>query len=51
MKPFKAAAVVAFALFSFAAAAAEFAGPQQSEWIARDFKFHTGEVMPAIKMH
>src|SRR5437764_1708355 len=50
MTPFKAAAVVAFALFSFAAPAAEFPAPKQSEWIARDFKFHTGEVLPEVRL-
>src|SRR2546421_10445543 len=50
MKPFRAAAIIAFALFSFAASAAEFSAPKQSEWIARDFKFHTGEVLPELRL-
>jgi len=50
MKPFKAAAIVAFALFSFSASAAEFPAPKQSEWIVRDFKFHTGEVLPEVRL-
>jgi homoserine O-acetyltransferase/O-succinyltransferase len=42
--------VAAFALLSFPAFAAEFPAPKQSEWIARDFKFHTGEVMPELRI-
>jgi homoserine O-acetyltransferase/O-succinyltransferase len=33
-----------------AAQAADFPAPKQGEWIAKDFKFHTGEVMPALKI-
>ena len=31
---------------TLASAAAEFPAPKQGSWIAKDFKFHTGEVMP-----
>ena len=51
MKSLKAIAALAFALASFAAAAADYPAPQQGEWIARDFKFHTGEVMPELRIH
>jgi homoserine O-acetyltransferase len=47
----KAAATLAFALVSFAAVAADFPAPKTGEWIARDFKFHTGEVMPELRLH
>jgi homoserine O-acetyltransferase len=33
-----------------ATAAADYPAPQQREWIARDFKFHTGEVLPEVRM-
>ena len=33
------------------AAAADFPSPQQATWVARDFRFHTGEVLPALKLH
>jgi homoserine O-acetyltransferase len=39
------------ALLSFAAAAADYPAPKQGDWIARNFKFHTGEVMPELKLH
>ena len=38
----------AFALISFAAFAADYPAPKQGEWIAKDFKFHTGDVLPAL---
>ena len=50
MKPFKLAAVLAFALTSFSAVAADFPAPKQGEWIVRDFKFHTGEVMSELRI-
>jgi homoserine O-acetyltransferase len=40
----------AFALMSLAANAADYPAPKQGTWTARDFKFHTGEVMTEIKL-
>lgn len=37
----------AFALGSWAA---EFPAPKQGSWVAKDFKLHTGEVMPELKL-
>jgi len=39
-----------FALCAAAAHAAEFPAPRQGSWVARDFKFHTGEVIPELKL-
>lgn len=36
---------------SAAAMAADYPAPKQADWIARDFKFHTGEVMPELRLH
>lgn len=33
------------------AAAADYPKPQEGDWVARDFRFHTGEVMPELKVH
>ena len=44
-------AAAAFALVALAANAADYPTPKEGEWVARDFKFHTGEVMPALRMH
>jgi len=51
MRRFKAAAAAAFVLMSFAATAADYPAPKQGEWIVRDFKFHTGEVLPELRLH
>jgi homoserine O-acetyltransferase len=50
MKPVRAFATLAFALVSFSAFAADYPAPKQAEWVARDFKFHTGEVLPELRM-
>jgi homoserine O-acetyltransferase len=38
------------ALFAVPAIAADYPAPKAGEWIARDFKFHTGEVMPELRI-
>ena len=47
----RAALSAAFALTSITAFAADYPAPKQGEWIARDFKFHTGETMPELRLH
>src|SRR5215468_1138323 len=44
--------VVAFiaALIAAPVLAADYPAPRQGEWIAKDFKFHTGEVMPELRL-
>ncbi len=48
-------AVRAAALFLLALSnplcAADYPTPKESDWIAHDFKFHTGEVMPELRLH
>ena len=46
-------AIIAFAfvLMPAAAWAADYPAPKQGEWIARDFKFYTGDVMPELRIH
>jgi len=36
--------------WALAGAAADFPAPRQGSWVARDFKFHTGEVMAELKL-
>jgi homoserine O-acetyltransferase len=45
------ALAAAFLLVSFAASGAEYPAPKEGEWVARDFKFHTGEMMPELRIH
>lgn len=42
---------VVFAMTSSAALAADYPAPKQGDWIAGDFKFHTGETMPELRLH
>jgi homoserine O-acetyltransferase/O-succinyltransferase len=51
MKCLRAALSAGFALASFAALAAEYPTPKQGDWIAKDFKFHTGDTMPELRLH
>lgn len=30
---------------------ANYPEPKQGDWVARDFRFHTGEVLPEVKLH
>ena len=39
------------AMTSFAALAADYPAPKQGDWIAKDFKFHSGETMRELRMH
>jgi homoserine O-acetyltransferase/O-succinyltransferase len=36
---------------SSGAMAADYPAPKQGEWIAKDFKFHGGEVLPELRLH
>jgi len=51
MKYSRLALSAVLAITSFAAAAADYPAPKQGDWIARDFKFHTGETMPELRLH
>ena len=51
MKGICAALSAAFTLVSVTAMAADYPAPKQGDWVAKDFKFHTGETMPELKLH
>ncbi len=51
MKCSRAALSVILAMTSFAALAADYPAPKQGDWIAKDFKFHTGFIMPELRLH
>jgi homoserine O-acetyltransferase len=44
-----AASLVVFA--SSLAAAADYPAPKEGDWVAHDFRFHTDEVMPELRIH
>lgn len=45
------AVVATVACFIHSAAAANYPAPKHGDWVARDFKFHSGEVMPEVTLH
>jgi homoserine O-acetyltransferase len=48
--PIVLAFVLALLAAPFAASAADYPAPRSGEWVARDFRFHTGEVMPELRL-
>ena len=46
-----AALVAALVSIAVPVMAADYPAPQDGEWIAKDFKFHSGEVMPELRLH
>ncbi len=51
MKLSHAVAAIAFVFAPVVASAADYPTPKTGQWIARDFRFHTGEVMPELRIH
>ena len=51
MNGFCAAVAAAFTLVSVTAMAADYPAPKQGDWVAKDFKFHTGQTLPGLKLH
>ena len=51
MMLFRAVSVIALLLPGAVALSAEYPTPNQGDWVARDFRFHTGEVMSEVKLH
>ena len=42
---------LALALFALPAPAADFPAAKEGDWVVRDFRFHTGEVLPELRKH
>src|ERR1700688_1154063 len=51
IKPLCIGIAAAILLINGIADAADYPAPTEADWIARDFKFHTGEVMPELRLH
>ena len=47
----RAALSAALVLTSAMAMAADYPAPRQGDWVAKDFKFHTGDTMPELRLH
>ena len=48
--PLLTAALLSLALTATLAQAADYPAPQQAQWTARDFRFHSGEVVPELRI-
>src|ERR1700693_4794381 len=46
-----AALSAALVLTSVTAMAADYPAPKQGDWVAKDFRFHTGETLSELKLH
>src|SRR3954454_21015271 len=42
---------IALVIISSTALAADYPAPKQADWIAKDFKFHSGETTPELRLH
>ena len=56
MKPVRlvaraAALGLAYALAALPTLAADYPAPKEGDWVVRDFRFHTGEVLPELRLH
>src|SRR5262247_4665353 len=45
------AGILALMLTALPALAADPPAPKQGDWVVRDFRFHTGEVLPELRIH
>ncbi len=42
---------LALTLLTLPAVAADYPAPKEGTWVVRDFRFHTGEVLPELRLH
>src|SRR5438876_10586650 len=47
----RAISALAFALTAAAGWAADYPAPREGSWTVRDFRFHTGHVLPELRLH
>ena len=50
-RPLWRAALLVATLLGSAPVLADYPAPKEADWTARDFRFHTGEVMAAVRIH
>src|SRR5262249_32840943 len=51
MRGLRAALVVPFASIPVTSMASDYPAPREGDWVAKSFKFHTGETMPELRLH
>ena len=47
----KTSALLALVLGAALIRAADYPAPVEGDWVARDFRFHTGETLPELRLH
>src|SRR5260221_12454378 len=47
----RALAIAVLALVAGTSSAADYPTPQEGSWVVRDFRFHTGEVLPELRLN
>ena len=40
-----------FTSIAFSSYAADYPAPKEADWVAKDFRFHTGETLPEVRLH
>src|SRR5215470_12879705 len=50
-RPFRQLVLLIGALMALGASAADYPAPQEGSWVVRDFRFHTGETLPELRLH
>src|SRR2546426_11212208 len=43
--------LAALALIALSVWAADYPAPKEADWVARDFRFHSGETLPEVRLH
>jgi homoserine O-acetyltransferase/O-succinyltransferase len=51
LAPWRAMVLVLAALIAFAANAADYPAPKEGSWVVKDFRFHTGQVLPELRLN
>ena len=51
LRTFSLAAGALIALTAFSVRAADYPAPKEGDWVARNFRFHTGETLPEVRLH
>src|SRR2546422_6049266 len=45
------ACALVYFLIALSVWAADYPSPKEGDWVLRDFRFHTGEVLPELRLH
>jgi homoserine O-acetyltransferase/O-succinyltransferase len=51
LRPLASAAILLLTISTGPGRAADYPAPKEADWTVRDFKFHTGETLPELRLH